>query len=53
MRLKAMESLAESKSNKQASLSDDDECPKNSKKRRISGSDTLQYLCEKQKMTEN
>ena len=47
MRLKAMESLAESKAQKRPSLSDDNEFPKNSKKRR--SSDTLQYLREKAK----
>ena len=47
MKLKAMESLAESKAQKRASLSDDNESPKNSKKRRSSGSDTLQYVSEK------
>ena len=47
MRLKAMESLVESKARKRASLSDSDESPKNSKKQRSFGSDTLQYLREK------
>ena len=47
MKLAAMESLAESKAQKWASLIDDDESPKSSKKRRSSGSDTLQYLREK------
>ena len=42
MRLTAMESLTESKARKRASLIDDDESPKNSKKRWSSGSDTLQ-----------
>ena len=46
-RLTAMESLAESKARKRTSLIDDNEFPKNSKKRRSSGSDTLQYLREK------
>ena len=41
MRLTAMENLAESKSQKRASLINDNESPKNSKKRRSSGSDTL------------
>ena len=40
MKLNAMGSLAESKAQKQAPLSDDDESQKNSKKRRSSGSDT-------------
>ena len=47
MRLTAMESLAESKTRKQASLIDYDESLKNSKKQRSSGSETLQYLREK------
>ena len=47
IRLKAMESLAETKARKRGSLSEDDESPKSSKKRRSSGSDTLQYLREK------
>ena len=47
MRLTAMESLAESKTRKQASLIDYDESLKNSKKQRSSGSYTLQYLREK------
>ena len=47
MRLKTMKSLAESKARKRESLSDDDESPKNSKKRRSSVSDSLQYLREK------
>ena len=42
-----MESLAESKTRKQASLIDYDESLKNSKKQRSSGSYTLQYLREK------
>ena len=41
MKLKAMESLEESKAQTRASLSDDDESMKNSKKLRSSGSDTL------------
>ena len=47
MKLKAMESLVKSKARKRASFSDDDESPKNLKKRRSSGSDSLQYLREK------
>ena len=47
MRLKAMESSAESKAWKWASLSDDDESLENSKKRQSSGSDTFQYLSKK------
>ena len=53
MRLKAMESLANSKARKRASFSDDDEFPKNSKKRRSSGSDSLQYLREKAENEQN
>ena len=40
MKLKAMENLEESKAQKRASLSDDDESRKNSKKLRSFGSDT-------------
>ena len=47
MKLKAMESLVKSKARKRASFNDDDESPKNLKKRRSSGSDSLQYLREK------
>ena len=47
MRLTAMENLAESKTRKRVSLIEYDESPKNSKKQRSSGSDTLQYLREK------
>ena len=50
MTLKAIESLTESKAQKRASSSDDDESPKISKKRRSYWSDTLQYLLEE---TEN
>ena len=47
MKLKAMEHLTKTKARKQESFSDDDESSKISKKRRSSGSDTLQYLREK------
>ena len=47
LRLKAMESLADSKARKRASFGDDNESSKNSKKRRSSGIDALQYLREK------
>ena len=53
MKLKAMESLVKSKARKRASFSDDDESPKNVKKRRSSGSDSLQYLREKAENKEN
>ena len=47
LRLKAMESLADSKARKRASFRDVNESSKNSKKRRSSGTDVLQYLREK------
>ena len=47
LRLKAMESLADSKARKRASFGDVNESSKNSKKRRSSGTDVLQYLREK------
>ena len=47
IRLTATGSFAESKARKRASVIDDDESPKKSKKQRSSGSDALQYLREK------
>ena len=47
LRLKAMESLADSKARKRASFGDVNESSKNSKKRRSSGTDVLQYFREK------
>ena len=47
LRLKAMESLADSKARKRASFGDVNESSKISKKRRSSGTDVLQYFREK------
>ena len=47
IRQTAIGSFAENKARKRASVIDDDESPKKSKKQRSSGSDALQYLLEK------